>query len=301
MKDCLHFNYSKFYMKLYLFLSCLFLQSICFGQIKPIEKTDFNTIYVCIDSNSYNQLYKSKYIRDTLFFCREAHQETNTDSYTGKYLIGESATIEFFQPKKTNQAGDHLGDWGIEFKTRKLNSLDAIIAKSKLLDYTIDTGITETVIDSLPIPWYKTLSFKNSKSELTILEYQKDYLLYIGFTKKQLQQSMAFKEYNSILSGGKKYPRQFAMVTYIKLYADKKTIGDLQKFSQLNNCTRIGNKITNNETTIEYTEVENLPEFPIQEIGISLLNEQRFRVEKISENLFLKINGKKANFIFQNN
>ena len=96
----------------------------------------------------------------------------------------------------------------------------------------------------------------------------------------------------------------FADLTDIPVYhvnKDKKTIGDLQKFSQLNNCTRIGNKITNNETTIEYTEVENLPEFPIQEIGISLLNEQRFRVEKISENLFLKINGKKANFIFQNN
>ena len=76
-----------------MFLSLMFLQSICFGQLKSIPKTDFNTIFICIDSISYKQLYQNKYIKDTLFFCREKQQETNTDSYTGKYLIGESSTI----------------------------------------------------------------------------------------------------------------------------------------------------------------------------------------------------------------
>ena len=131
----------------------MFLQSICFGQLKSIPKTDFNTIFICIDSISYKQLYQSKYIKDTLFFCREMQQETNTDSYTGKYLIGESSTIEFFQPKNTNQIGDHFGDWGIEFKTRKINILDEIIKKSNFLKLPIDTATTKTVLDSLPIPW----------------------------------------------------------------------------------------------------------------------------------------------------
>lgn len=279
----------------------MFLQSICFGQLKSIPKTDFNTIFICIDSISYKQLYQSKYIKDTLFFCREMQQETNTDSYTGKYLIGESSTIEFFQPKNTSQIGDHLGDWGIEFKTRKINILDEIIKKSNFLKLPIDTATTKTVLDSLPIPWYKTLSFKNSKNELTILEYQTAYLQNLGFTKNQINQPMSFKAYNSILSNGKKYPRQFAMVTYIKLYADKKLIENLQNFAKLNNCIKVENRFTNGETTIEYTAVENLPEFPIQEIGISLLNDQKFRIEKISENLEIKVNGKKANLIFKNN
>lgn len=288
-------------MKKYIFLSLMFLQSVCFGQLKSIPKTDFNTIFICIDSISYKQLYQSKYIKDTLFFCREMQQKTNFDSYTGKYLIGESSTIEFFQPKNTSQIGDHFGDWGIEFKTRKINILDEIIKKSNFLKLPIDTATTKTVLNSLPIPWYKTLSFRNSKNELTILEYQTAYLQNLGFTKNQINQSMPFKAYNSILSNGKKYPRQFAMVTYIKLYADKKLIENLQNFAKLNNCIKVENRFTNGETTIEYTAVENLPEFPIQEIGISLLNDQKFRIEKISENLEIKVSGKKANLIFKNN
>ncbi|MBK6339823.1 MAG: hypothetical protein IPH74_04375 [Bacteroidetes bacterium] len=288
-------------MKLYVFLSLFFLLSICFGQKKPIPKTDFNTLFICIDSISYNQLYQSKYLKDTLFFCREMQQETNTDSYTGKYLIGESSTIEFFQPQKANQLGDHFGDWGIEFKTRKIKILDEILEKSKFYNFTIDTSTTIAIFDSLSIPWYKTLSFDNPKNGLTILEYQADYLQNLGFTKKQICQSMTFKEYNSILSNGKKYPRQFSMVTYIKMYADKKTIENLQNFATLNNCIKNQNLVTNDDITIEYIEVENLPEFPIQEIGISLLHSQPFRIEKISENLSVEIKDKKASFIFRNN
>ncbi len=96
---------------------------------------------------------------------------------------------------------------------------------------------------------------------------------------------MTFKKYNSILSNGKKYPRQFAMVTYIKLYADKKTIDNLQVFAKLNNCRKIENRFTNGEITIEFKEVEKLPEFPIQEIVVSLLTDQKFRIEKISEKI----------------
>ena len=111
---------------------------------------------------------------------------------------------------------------------------------------------------------------------------------------------MTFKEFNRILSNGKKYPRQFSMVTYIKLYADKNLIDRLQKFAKLNNCQKIKNTFTNGETTIEYIEVQNLPNFPIKEIGFSLINDQIYHYEKISENLELRIIGKKANFIFKN-
>ena len=110
---------------------------------------------------------------------------------------------------------------------------------------------------------------------------------------------MTFKDYNSILSNGNEYPRQFSMVTYIKLFADKKSIENLQNYAKLNNCTTIGNKFTNGTTTIEYIEVDTLPEFTIQEIGISLLKDQNFRLEKISDNLYIKVNGKVASLIFK--
>jgi hypothetical protein len=291
---------AEIYMKQFLILNLFLLQSACFGQKKSIDKTDFNTIFICVDSITYNQLYQNKYIKDTLFFCRESHQETNTDSYTGKYLIGESSTIEFLQPNNATQIGDRFGDCGIEFKTRKINTLNDIVEKSELFKFPIDTSTT-TFLDSLPIPWYKTLSFKSPNIELAILEYQADYLKYLDFSKNQISQSMTFKEFNNILANGKPYPRQFAMVTYIKLYADKKLRDNLQIFAKLNNCVKAKNKLSNDETTIEYIEVDNLPKFPIQEIGISLLKDQKHRIEKISENLHIIINGKRASLIFKYN
>jgi hypothetical protein len=276
----------------------MFLQSICFGQTKSIPKTDFNTFFVCIDSVTYKQLYQSKYLKDTLFICREQEETTNAGTYTGKYLIGESATLEFFQPKNTHQFGDNFGDWGIEFKTRKINILDQLIKKSNSLKFSIDTFTTTVTQDSLQISWYKSLSLKSSNNELSILEYQTDYLKSWGLTDSQINQSMTFKEFNGILSNGKKYPRQFSMVTYIKLYADKNLIDRLQKFAKLNNCQTDKNTFTNGETTIEYIEVQKMPKFPIKEIGFSLINDQIYHYEKISDNLDIKILGKKANFIF---
>lgn len=285
-------------MRQYILLILLFVQAICFGQ-RSVGKTDFNTIYICIDSITYKQLYQSKYLKDTLFFCREQQEETNAGIYTGKYLIGESATIELFQPKNTHQLGDNFADWGIEFKTRKINILDQLIKKSKLQKIRVDTFTTTATLDSLQISWYKSMSLKSSNNELAILEYQSDYLKNLGFTNNQINQPMTYKEFNGILSNGRKYPRQFSMVTYIKLYADKKLIDRLQKFANLNNCQRVKNTFTNGETTIEYIEVKNLPKFPIKEIGISLMNDQFYHYEKISENLFVRILGKKASLIFK--
>jgi len=288
-------------MRHYILILLTLAPLFSFGQIKPNTKTDFNTIFICVDSITYQNLFQNKFLKDTLFFCRESHQETNDNSYTGKYFIGESSTIEFFQPKKSDKLGDHFGDWGIEFKTRKIGMLDDIIGNSNLLKYPIATSTT-TFLDSLTIiPWYKTLSFKTSKNELSILEYQNEYLKYLGFTSDQINKSMTYKEYNSFLSNGKKYPRQFSMVTYIKLYADKKLIDDLQKFATINHCKKIKNKIANSDTTIEFIAVEKVPKFQIKEISVSLLTEQKNRIVKISDNLYLKIKGKKANFIFTDN
>lgn len=288
-------------MKHYLLILFTSAHLCLFGQIKPNHKTDFNTLFICVDSITYQNLFQNKFLKDSLFFCRESHQDTNDNSYTGKYFIGAAATIEFFQPKKSDKIGDHWGDWGIEFKTRKIGMLDDLISKSELLKYPIDTTTT-TFLDSLTVvPWYKTLSFKTSKSELSILEYQYEYLKYLGFTESQINQPMTYQEYNSFLSNGKKYPRQFSMVSYIKLYADKKLIDDLQKFALLNNCKKTKNKIANSQTTIEFIRVKKLPKCQIKEISVSLLTAQKNRIIKISDALYIKIKGKKARLIFKDN
>ena len=105
---------------------CLFFSiNLFFGQQK--NKIDANTIFICIDSLSYQKIFSNSFVHDSLFICRENTTKTNDDNYTGKYAIGKSATIEFFQPSKENKIGNHLGDFGMEFKTRKLGALNKLI------------------------------------------------------------------------------------------------------------------------------------------------------------------------------
>lgn len=72
------------------------------------SKTECNTIFICIDSLSYEQIFSNVYVRDTLFFCREQTTKTLADEYTGKYAIGKAGNLEFFKPNNIDKIGNQL-------------------------------------------------------------------------------------------------------------------------------------------------------------------------------------------------
>ena len=72
------------------------------------KSVDCNTIFLCVDSETYKNIFLNSFIKDTLFICQEISTNTNNDSYQGKYLIGKSATIELFQPKESGKFGDNI-------------------------------------------------------------------------------------------------------------------------------------------------------------------------------------------------
>ena len=93
-------------MKRALFFIILFIQIYGNANAQSKLQVDCNTIFIGIDSLTYDALFSNKYIKDTLFICRQVSSQTNKDAYTGKYLIGKSATIEFFRPKPIGKLGD---------------------------------------------------------------------------------------------------------------------------------------------------------------------------------------------------
>lgn len=58
-------------------------------------KTDCNTIYICIDSISYEQLFSNAYVRDTLFFCQESTTKTLEEEYTENTRLVKLPTLSF--------------------------------------------------------------------------------------------------------------------------------------------------------------------------------------------------------------
>lgn len=250
---------------------------------KPLA--DLNTIFVTIDSDSYSKLFENSFVKDTLFLCKNNSTSTDKEDYTGKYLIGNAATIEFFSPKNTTATGDTFGDVGIEFKTRKINQLHLFENGKTKTDTTFFTT------DSLKIAWYKslTLDLPSPHLEVSLLEYQKEYLSYLGFSEAEINTEMTYDTYNSILSGGKKYPRKFNSIKAIEVVLNPKELNYLKKSIENLGGTANYSKLQLNGTFIYY-HLSNKEHFRIKKITIDLTEAVPSKTIIISKNI--KINTK---------
>lgn len=261
-------------------------------------KTDCNTIFICLDSISRNAIFSNSYIKDTLFFCKVETTTTNVQTYSGLYLIGKSATLEFVQPQKGNKIGDKLGDFGIEFKTRKLGQLDAVFENSKKNHFKVDTvTIKFNQADTL-LPWYKELSFKKKNFELSVLEYQKEFLKYLDFNDAEISSEMTYEKFNDHLSGGKKYPRQFNKMKSVTILINKNDIQSLKQFCELNQMKKRKNSFYNDDFKIIYTITNSNSQAVIKEIAFELIESQPQQTIQLSNLVTLEVGGTKGRFIF---
>jgi hypothetical protein len=283
-------------MRLLLFL--LLLSNIVFAQQKP--KTDCNTIFVCIDSLSYKQLFANSFIKDTLFFCREETTNTTEDQYTGKYAIGKAATLEFFKPTQENKISNHLHDFGIEFKTRKLGDLASIQHQAKKYRYTLDTSTTQLNEQDTILPWYKTLAIKPPKAnfELSILEYQAAYLNYLGFTPAAITQSMDFEAFYQQLANGRKYPRQFRKFKSVTLQIGKSKMALVKQFCLLNGMIQKGNSFSNHEFTIYLEIINDTSISKVKAIELELIETQKQHIVQVSDNITISVAKKSCTISF---
>ncbi len=263
-------------------------------------KTECNTIFICIDSLSYEQIFSNAYVRDTLFFCREQTTKTLADEYTGKYAIGKAANLEFFKPNNIDKIGNHLYDFGIEFKTRSYGTLNNLVSQAQNKKIVIDTNTTYLDEEDAKLIWYKTLNLAAPKAnyEFSILEYQKEYLQYLGFEGHELSQEMSFEEFNTILSNGRKYPRQFRKIKSITLSLDKSKLPQFKAFCELNGLKAINkNTYANPDLNIHF-ELSKKPQAQIKKISLELLEPQKDRLIQVSEQLKIKVSGQTCEILF---
>lgn len=266
------------------------LPIMVFGQKLPL---DLNTFYVTIDTTSYKKLFENSFVKDTLFICRSETNSTNIETYSGKYLIGNSATIEFFIPMPTNNPGDTFGDIGIEFKTRKIGELQKYSTENTKIDSTYN------LTDNIKIPWYKSLEIKNFNPhlEVSILEYQKQYLEYLGFTTEEINSSMTYAQYNSILAEGKKYPRKFNSIKSLELILNQNEFNKLKESITIFGGSIKGKKLYLNDCTINCA-IKKGNNFKIKKLVLDLVDEVIAKEIKISENIILQTKNKEAILTF---
>lgn len=263
-------------------------------------KTECNTIFICIDSLSYEQIFSNAYVRDTLFFCREQTTKTLADEYTGKYAIGKAANLEFFKPNNIDKIGNHLHDFGIEFKTRSYGTLSNLVSQAQSKKIAIDTNTTFLDEEDAKLIWYKTLNLAAPKAnyEFSILEYQKEYLQFLGFEGDELSQEMSFEEFNTKLSNSRKYPRQFRKIKSITIALDKSKLLEFKNFCELNGLRVINKNTCGNEDISIHFELSKKPQAQIKKINLELLEPQKDRLIKVSDQLKIKVSGQICEILF---
>ena len=281
-------------MRIVIYLLLTF--NIAFGQSKI--KTDCNTIFVCIDSISYNAIFSNSYLKNTLFFCKAETTGTNVQTYSGLYLIGKSATLEFFQPQKENKIGNNLGDFGIEFKTRKLGQLDTIFKNSQENHFKVDTLTIKLNQDDSILPWYKELSIKKRNFELTVLEYQKEFLKHLDFNDNEISTEMTFEQLNDHLSGGKKYPRQFNKIKSVMVLINKNELQAFQQFCTINQMKKSKNSFYNDDFKIKYRLSKSNQKTAIKQIEVEFIKPQPQQTIQLSNLVTLEVSNTKGRFIF---
>lgn len=262
------------------------------------SKMDANTIFVCIPAEDYASLFSNSFVKDTLFICKENTTKTSIDEYTGKYFIGEFATLEFMQPSENNKFGDHLNDIGIEFKSRKIGLLDSL--KNTNTNFEIEKIFIES--DNEKHLWYDALQLKKYKTnfEFSILEYSAEELKTLGFTDDEIKKSISPTDFNKIARGGQKYPRKFKSFKSVKLEVNAEGLNYLKQISKAFHFKMNNNSISCSGFTIYFTLNKNISANKLKSITINLNEDLKSKKIELTTHISISISKNTATFDFKN-
>ena len=274
----------------YLLLSCVEL-------VHSQSKTDCNTILVCIPAADYATLFSNSFVKDTLFFCKENTTKTANDEYSGKYFMGEFATLEFLQPSKNNKFGDHLNDIGIEFKSRKIGLLDSI----KGINSKVEIEKVYLESDSKKHLWYDALKLKENKTnlEFSILEYSAEELKMLGFTDDEIKKTISPTDFNKIAYGDHNYPRKFKSIKSITLEVNKIGLNYLKQLASNFDLSFNKNYIQCNDFRIYYKLKKKNNKTVLKTIEINLTESLPSKTSLISSNITMSISKNTAQLVFK--
>lgn len=267
---------------------------------KPEPKFDINTFYICIDSGTYRNLFRDPFIKDSLFYCREATTQTTTDDYSGKYALGQTATLEFFSPAMTDQHGDHFGDAGVEFRTRRFGTLTGYASKARLQGIPVNADTSIIPGKKGNTKWYASLNSEHRPDPLSLmmLEYQPEYLRGLGFSAAEIRQSMSPVWFNNRLSKGKKFNRLFNVIRSVTLVVSPAERQLLRDFSDLYDLQLTDSTLSADGFQIRYTVTERPPVFRVRQVEIGLVRTSAEKDIMVSPNLRVRTSGKTATLEF---
>lgn len=286
-----------------------FLFPLC-AQAQKTTPVDLNTVYAFIDSTTYLKLFENPFVRDTLFECVSKSSKTNTDTYGGKYMFGQSSLLEFMRPGGAQSFGpDGFGSVGIEFTTRALHDLTTYV---KIADqHKIATQVDSIVLnkpDGTKVKWHVDFGMKDDKNysashffNIAIIEYEKDYLSSVGLTASELARPLELKKIRNSRSGHEEnYTKQFSTISRVDVTVDSVELKKLEDMMKIMGFAKKGSQYRKDGITIAY-QLNTNNSYRLNRVEVNLLNKMPERDIVVSDHLRIQTKGNKADLIFKYN
>jgi len=262
-------------------------------------------VFFCIDSTTYQNLFKHEFIASLFANTSESSGKTLTDSWTGKYLNGRKSYIEVFatnEAKKHPQLGDKFGDVGLVFRTKRPGDIARVdsIMKSRKLDTHLDLMKYES--NGKTVPFNYNLYLSNPAIEETfrpyVEEFTKEFLLLRGFTESEIAAGITEEQFRE-KRRGKKYEKLFDNIERIELSLNRNEFEYLAETLKYLGFSQTGKRFTNHNFEI-ICSVKRNRKYKLKAIHFNLLNDVESAKIEISKNLTFIAGGRKGLFKFNN-
>jgi hypothetical protein len=292
-------------MKIRVVLIHIFI--VCFGQLigqrTDSVKVDINHIFFCVDSITYENLFKHEFIGKIFADTSESSGKTLTDSWTGKYIMGRDSYIEVFSsnPYKENPTlGDKFGDLAIVFKTKKSGDINKIHQLIRTNNRDAHLKLQEFERQGKIIPFTRHLYLTNPGLEKTFRPYvdekTMEFLKLRGFSESEIQSGITEQQFWEKIKR-KKYEKLYDNIEKIELILTNEEFQYLAESLKYFGFSQNGYQFTDSSLEI-ICSIQQNRRYKLKAIHFTLLKKTEDINIEVSKNLTFKASGIKASFQF---
>ncbi len=281
-----------------LVLSCISLSA---QKIDSIPSVCLNHVLIYIDSATYQNLFNSSFLSDTIGDC-EAHTVTTVkQKYSGKYLNGEEGYLEFFSTKEVNTIPS--GTFGFGFITFRTGDIWKIRNEwQKHATETIWTDTTFKYDKGLRESWYYAIGIDpkdTSKfSPVWLMENTPEHMNKAGYTDSDLKEEITWGTYHRKLWKREPFSKLLKSITSVNISVGNDELDFLKKNLQGFGLRLMGTTFLNQYVNIS-CDIKPYSIWRIQTITFELKQDVAYRKLIISDNLILELEGKSAVMTFK--
>lgn len=283
-----------------LVLSCISLNA---QKIDNIPSVCLNHVYIYLDTVTYNNLFNSSFLCDTVGNYGTHAVKTTDQEYSGKYLLGDEGYLEFFLTDENDSIPS--GAVGLGFITFRSGDIWKILnewQKHTTQTIWIDTtfvdsnGIKESIYYSIGIIPKDTT--EDMPVWVWLMEYTPEHMKKAGFSDSDLKEEITWGTYYRQLHKSNPFMKLLKGITSVKISVSSDRIDFLQEIIEGFGLKKTGSIYSNKHVNIT-CDIKPDPVWKIQKVTFELKQYIPYRKLIISDNLLLELEGKYAVFTFK--